>query len=94
MTYNGSQVKGYWNGSEVFSVNKSGDLEGGSAPILTNAITWISVTTDYWRDAFSNKIGLIATHSGGNGNSFLSTLIFAYPAIFIYKSLPTWSSSR
>ena len=28
------------------------------------------------------------------GNSFLSTLIFAYPAIFIYKSLPTWSSSR
>lgn len=34
MTYNGSQVKGYWNGSEVFSVNKTGDLEGGSAPIL------------------------------------------------------------
>jgi len=28
------------------------------------------------------------------GNTFLSTLIFAYPAIFIYKSLPTWSSSR
>ena len=28
------------------------------------------------------------------GNSFLSTLIFAYPAIFIYKSLPTWSSAR
>jgi len=28
------------------------------------------------------------------GNTFLSTLIFAYPAIFIYKSLPTWSSPR
>jgi len=28
------------------------------------------------------------------GNTFLSTLIFAYPAIFIYKSLTTWSSSR
>ena len=28
------------------------------------------------------------------GNTFLSTLIFAYPAIFIYKSLPTRSSSR
>ena len=28
------------------------------------------------------------------GNTFLSTLIFAYPGIFIYKSLPTWSSSR
>jgi len=28
------------------------------------------------------------------GNTFLSTLIFAYPAIYIYKSLPTWSSAR
>ena len=28
------------------------------------------------------------------GNTFLSTLIFAYPAIFIYKSLTTRSSSR
>ena len=28
------------------------------------------------------------------GNTFLSTLIFAYPGMFIYKSLPTWSGSR
>ena len=28
------------------------------------------------------------------GNTFLSTLIFAYSAIFIYKSLPTRSRSR
>ena len=28
------------------------------------------------------------------GNTFLSTLIFAYPAIFIYKTLPARSSSR
>ena len=49
------------------------EYNGGSAPILTNAITWISVTTDHWREAFSNKIGLIATHSGGNGDCFLST---------------------
>ena len=49
------------------------EYNGGSAPILTNAITWISVSTDYWRDAFSDKIGLIATNSGGNGSSFLST---------------------
>ena len=28
------------------------------------------------------------------GNTFLSTLIFAYPGIFIYKSLPAWSGSR
>ena len=28
------------------------------------------------------------------GNTFLSTLVFAYPAIYIYKSLPTWASAR
>ena len=28
------------------------------------------------------------------GNTFLSTLIFAYPAVFVYKFLPAWSSSR
>ena len=28
------------------------------------------------------------------GNTFLSTLIFAYHGIFIYKSLPAWSGSR
>jgi len=27
-------------------------------------------------------------------NTFLSTLIFAYPAVYIYKSLPAWSSAR
>ena len=71
------------------------EYNGGSAPILTNAITWISVTTDYWRDAFSDKIGLIATHSGGNGNSFLSTFrqqlefmgVIVYPrSIVVNKS--------
>tara|TARA_B100000035_G_scaffold281986_1_gene263280 strand:- start:1068 stop:1556 length:489 start_codon:yes stop_codon:yes gene_type:complete len=49
------------------------EYNGGSAPILINAITWISVTTNHWRNAFLDKIGLIATHSGGNGNSFLLT---------------------
>ena len=28
------------------------------------------------------------------GNTFLSTVIFAYPTIFVYKSLSTWSGSR
>ena len=49
------------------------EYNGGSTPLLINAITWISVTTDHWRDSFSDKIGLIATHSGGGGSSFLST---------------------
>lgn len=49
------------------------EYNGGSAPILTNAITWISVSTTYWRDAFNEKIGLLASHSGGGGESFLMT---------------------
>ncbi len=49
------------------------EYNGGSTPMLINAITWISVTTDHWRDCFSDKIGLVATHSGGGGSSFLST---------------------
>ena len=28
------------------------------------------------------------------GNTFLSTVIFAYPAIYIFKFLPAWSNSR
>ena len=28
------------------------------------------------------------------GNTFLSTIIFAYSAIYIYKALPAWSSAR
>ena len=49
------------------------EYNGGSPPILTNAITWLSVTIDHWSSAFSNKKGLIATHSGGAGSRFLST---------------------
>ena len=32
---------------------------------------WISVKSEYWRDAFNGKFALIATHSGGSGNRFL-----------------------
>ena len=41
-------------------------------PILINAITWISIKTDYWRDAFYEKKVLMATHSGGPAFNFLS----------------------
>ena len=43
----------------------SPEYNGSIPPIVTNAIAWISVSTEYWRDAFANKIGLIATSSGG-----------------------------
>jgi len=49
------------------------EYNGGSPPILTNTITWISVSVPNWRDAFLNKKALIASHSGGAGFRFLST---------------------
>tara|TARA_B100001094_G_scaffold326788_1_gene383625 strand:- start:709 stop:1197 length:489 start_codon:yes stop_codon:yes gene_type:complete len=49
------------------------EYNGGSPPILTNAITWLSLATDNWREAFVNKKVLIGTHSGGAGYRFLST---------------------
>tara|TARA_Y100001968_G_scaffold302253_1_gene315415 strand:+ start:200 stop:688 length:489 start_codon:yes stop_codon:yes gene_type:complete len=49
------------------------EYNGGSPPILTNSITWLSVTTNNWRDLFINKKALIATNSGGAGFRFLST---------------------
>ena len=41
------------------------EYNGNIPPILSNAISWISVTTNYWRDAFIDKFALIATNSGG-----------------------------
>ena len=49
------------------------EYNGGSPPILTNAITWISLSTDNWRDGFNGKLALIGTNSGGDGLRFLSS---------------------
>jgi len=49
------------------------EYNGGSPPILTNIITWLSVSTDNFRELFYNKRALIGTHSGGAGARFLST---------------------
>ena len=49
------------------------EYNGGSPPILTNVITWLSVISDNFRELFSNKKALIGTHSGGAGARFLST---------------------
>ena len=50
------------------------EYNGSTPPILNNAIAWISVSTDYWKDAFNNKIALVATASGGPGTKFISTI--------------------
>ena len=49
------------------------EYNGGSPPILTNAITWVSLTTKNWRDCFIGKIALIGTNSGGDGLRFLAS---------------------
>lgn len=47
------------------------EYNGGPPPILTNAITWVSITTTNWRDGFSGKKAVIATNSGSAGHRFL-----------------------
>jgi len=47
------------------------EYNGTIPPIVTNSICWISVSTDYWRDAFKNKIAFVATSSGGPGKKFI-----------------------
>lgn len=49
------------------------EYNGGSPPILTNAITWVSLSTKNWRDCFIGKIALIGTNSGGDGLRFLAS---------------------
>ena len=48
------------------------EYNGGVQPILSNAITWITVQTKNWRDAFNSKWALISTHSAGSGYRFLT----------------------
>ena len=73
------------------------EYNGGSPPILTNVITWLSVINDNFRELFSNKKALIGTHSGGAGARFLSTFriqlehlgVIVFPrAIMVNNSKP------
>ena len=50
------------------------EYNGSTPPILNNSIAWISTATKYWRDAFNNKISLVATNSGGPGLKYISTM--------------------
>ena len=46
------------------------EYNGSVPPVLSNAITWISVKSKNWRDAFNGKFAVIGTHSGGDGDRF------------------------
>ena len=46
------------------------EYNGCIPPIVTNMISWISVSTKNWRDGFINKVSLVASNSGGSANKF------------------------
>ncbi|MFQ6612029.1 MAG: NADPH-dependent FMN reductase [Fidelibacterota bacterium] len=48
------------------------EYNGGVPPIMSNAIAWISVTTDNWRAAFNGKCAQLASHSNGSATRFFS----------------------
>lgn len=50
------------------------EYNGTVPPVLANTIAWISVYTDHYRDAFNQKIGALATHSGGQGKKVLMAM--------------------
>ena len=41
------------------------EYNGSIPPVVTNAIAWMSVITENWRDVFNHKIGIVASSSGG-----------------------------
>ena len=58
--------------SNTYWVICAPEYNGGVPPVLSNALTWVSVKSKYWRDSFNGKFAIIATHSGGDGYRFLS----------------------
>jgi NAD(P)H-dependent FMN reductase len=50
------------------------EYNGSIPPTLTNAVAWLSVSTDDFRDLFNAKPAAIATHSGGGGSKLLVAL--------------------
>ena len=50
------------------------EYNGVMPPVLNNAMAWTSRATKDWRDAFSDKIVGLATHSGGGGAKGLQAM--------------------
>ncbi len=53
----------------------SPEYNGGMAPVLNNAIAWVSrASGDDWRKVFNQKFSAIGTHSGGPGTKCLGVM--------------------
>jgi chromate reductase len=50
----------------------SPEYNGGVPPVLSNAITWVTVKSQNWREAFIGKFSIISTYSGGDGQRFIN----------------------
>lgn len=50
------------------------EYNGSTPPLVTNAIAWMSVTSEDFRAAFNGKFAVIGTHSGGNGFKVLEAM--------------------
>ena len=72
------------------------EYNGGVPPVLSNALTWISVQTKDWREAFNNKTALVSTHSGGEGFRFLSAfrMQLEYLGVTVYSRSIAVSNSK
>ena len=72
------------------------EYNGGVPPVLSNALTWISVQTKDWREAFNNKTALVATHSGGDGFRFLTAfrMQLEYLGVTVYSRSIAVSNSK
>ena len=71
------------------------EYNGGVPPVLSNALTWVSVRTKDWREAFNGKFAVIATHSGGDGYRFLTAFRsqLEYLGVNVYSRNITVSNS-
>ncbi|MBD2112147.1 MULTISPECIES: NADPH-dependent FMN reductase [Cyanophyceae] len=47
------------------------EYNGSIPPVLTNAIAWLSVSTDDFRALFNSRPVALATHSGGGGQKVM-----------------------
>ncbi len=52
----------------------SPEYNGTMAPIMNNAIAWVSRSSEDWRAAFNGKFTVVGTHSGGGGTKVLEAM--------------------
>jgi NAD(P)H-dependent FMN reductase len=52
----------------------SPEYNGSIPPILTNAIAWLSTSSDDFRALFNGKLAALGTYSGGHGQKVLMAI--------------------